>query len=202
MKNNQTNQEVSENLPPQLSHGGHEVFDVHEVLSAVVGFLDQYKMYETHMKDKELLDLLSRHHSYMTDVYNTLVEAFQTGKKPATPMNVYNMTENNNVIYGLSSTTPVTPIGTVNEVSDKSLSSYMLGQTKALASLMAMTALEMTNPVVRRVVADSVPNVIEMSYEVFLYQNKNGYYQVPQLQEQDLTKMTEAYGSVKKEKLN
>ena len=71
-------------------------------------------------------------------------------------------------------------------LSDQGLSAYMLGNTKSLATLLAMTALEMTNPVLRRVIADSVPNFIELSYEIFLYQNKHRYYQVPQLMEQDM----------------
>ena len=59
-----------------------------------------------------------------------------------------------------------------------------------------MTALEMTNPVLRRVIADSVPNFIELSYEIFLYQNKHRYYQVPQLMEQDMNVMLTSYSKV------
>ena len=72
----------------------------------------------------------------------------------------------------------------------------MLGNTKSLATLLAMTALEMTNPVLRRVIADSVPNFIELSYEIFLYQNKHRYYQVPQLMEQDMNVMLTSYSKV------
>ncbi len=56
-----------------------------------------------------------------------------------------------------------------------------------------MAAAECTNPVVRRVLADSIPNHIEMAYELFLYQNKKGYYQVAQFSEQDMVKMLTAY---------
>jgi spore coat protein CotF len=56
-----------------------------------------------------------------------------------------------------------------------------------------MAALETTNPVVRRVLADSVPNCIEMAYELSSYQNKNHYYQVPQLSQQDMNQMQNAF---------
>ncbi|RNA70196.1 spore coat protein [Alteribacter keqinensis] len=202
MENKQTSQKVSEEMPPPFSHGGHELFDVHEVLSAVVALLDQYKLYENQIKDTALTDILNRQSQYMTQLYNTMLEAFQTGEKPSTSTQVYKMTESNNVIYGLSLGKPVSPIQSASDVTDQSLSSYMLGQTKSLASLMAMTALEMTNPVIRRIIADSVPNVIEMSYEIFLYQNKHGYYQVPQLKNEDMRGLLEAYSPVNKKPLN
>ncbi|WP_338036901.1 spore coat protein [Metabacillus litoralis] len=56
-----------------------------------------------------------------------------------------------------------------------------------------MAACEITNPVLRGVVAESVPNFIEMAHEIFLYQNKHNYYQVPQLQQQDMNQMLNAY---------
>jgi spore coat protein CotF len=56
-----------------------------------------------------------------------------------------------------------------------------------------MAALETTNAVVRRVLADSVPNFIEMAYEISLYQNKHHYYQVPQLAQQDMQQMANAF---------
>ena len=58
---------------------------------------------------------------------------------------------------------------------------------------MTTAALETTNPVVRRVVADSIPNCIEMGYELSIYQNKHGYYQVPQYSQQDMQAMLNAY---------
>ena len=47
-------------VPTQMNHGGHEVFDVHEVLSGSVGTMDQYMMLRQYVKDPELLDILDR----------------------------------------------------------------------------------------------------------------------------------------------
>ena len=58
-----------------------------------------------------------------------------------------------------------------------------------------MTAMEVTNPVLRRLFADSIPNLIEMAYEIFLYQNKNQYYQVPQLKEEDMQIIMNSYAA-------
>lgn len=59
-----------------------------------------------------------------------------------------------------------------------------------------MSALEATNPVLRRIFADSVPNVVEMAYEIYLYQNKHQYYQVPQYQQQDMQAIINSFAPV------
>lgn len=135
-------------------------------------------------------------------MYNTIVESFSTGQKPSESTHVYNMNQTHDVVYGIKPTQPKKPNQSVSDLADNGLSAYMLGQTKGLASLFSMTALEMTNPVLRRVIADSVPNFIEMSYEIFLYQNKHAYYQVPQLSMQDMNTMLQSYVTVPEQQGN
>lgn len=200
---NQTNpmgNQIPTNVPinqtMSKNHGGHELFDAHEVLAGLITMLDQYQMYDQYIKDPELKSILQRQTVFVTQTYNTIVESFQTGQDPTVPTQQYKMAQNNNVVYGIKPGQPKKPNQSINELSDKGLSAYMLGNTKSLATLLSMTALEMTNPVLRRVIADSVPNFIELSYEIFLYQNKHGYYQVPQLMEQDMTQMLSSYAKV------
>lgn len=179
------------------NHGGHELYDAHEVIAGIISMLDQYQMYDQHTKDPELKDILHRQSVFVTQMYNTIVESFNTGQKPTVSTQVYNMTQNHDqVVYGIKPSQPKKPNTSVQDLADNGLSAYMLGHTKGLATLLAMTALEMTNPVLRRVIADSVPNFIEMSYEIFLYQNKHGYYQVPQLNMQDMNVMLQSYTTV------
>ncbi|MCD5323163.1 MULTISPECIES: spore coat protein [Pontibacillus] len=180
-------------MAPSTNHGGHELFDAHEVIASVISLMDQYQMYEQHIQDQKLKDILNRQYAFIETMYNTIVESFSTGNKPSVSTQVYKMEEDHTTVYGLNQGEPKKPNQSVQELSDKGLSAYMLGQTKSLATLFSMTALEMTNPVLRRVIADSVPNLIEMSYEIFLYQNKHGYYQVPQLNPQDMNQMLQSY---------
>ncbi|WP_456274814.1 spore coat protein [Bacillus sp. AK031] len=195
--NNQPNPQqvpnAAPNQTPNKNHGGHELFDAHEVIAGIISMLDQYQMYDQYIKDPELKDILHRQSTFVTQTYNTMVNSFSTGHDPQVPTQQYKMNQNNNTVYGVKPGQPKKPNQSVNELSDQGLSAYMLGNTKSLSTLLAMTALEMTNPVLRRVVADSVPNFIEMSYEIFLYQNKHGYYQVPQLKEQDMNLMLKSY---------
>ncbi|WP_257140958.1 spore coat protein [Bacillus sp. AFS015802] len=194
-------------MPPNMmntqskDHGGHELFDAHEVIAGVISMLDQYQMYDQHIQDPELKDILKRQTSFVTTMYNSIVGSFSSGHDPQVPTQQYKMTQNHTTTYGIKPGAPKKPNQSVSELSDKGLSAYMLGQTKSLSTLLAMTALEMTNPVLRRVVADSVPNFIEMSYEIFLYQNKHGYYQVPQLNEQDMNLMLQSYTTAPQQNL-
>ncbi|BCB05571.1 spore coat protein [Bacillus sp. KH172YL63] len=202
LNQNQPNGAPGTQPPPDMmtatsrDHGGHELYDAHEVIAGIISLLDQYQMYNQYIQDPELKDISMRQSAFVTTMYNSIVESFSTGHDPKVPTQTYCMTQDHTTTYGIKPGPPKKPNASVSELSDKGLSAYMLGQTKSLASLLAMTALEMTNPVLRRVVADSVPNFIEMSYEIFLYQNKHGYYQVPQLNAQDMNLMLQSYTPV------
>ncbi|MCZ0871687.1 spore coat protein [Peribacillus sp. AS_2] len=180
-------------IPPQLNHGGHEVFDVHEVLSGAIGTLNTYTLLRQHVQDQELLDILDRQYQFIQDEYNISLECFQTGQDPSKRTESYKMNQGNDFIYGLTPTQPKKPLQSVSEITDECISGLMLAAVKSAASMKAMAALEITNPVVRRVFADSVPNCIEMAYEISIYQNKHHYYQVPQLAQQDMQQMMNSY---------
>ncbi|MDF1996737.1 spore coat protein [Peribacillus frigoritolerans] len=180
-------------IPPQMNHGGHEVFDVHEVLSGAIGTLNTYTLLRQHIQDQELLDILDRQYQFIQDEYNISLECFQTGQDPSKPTQSYKMNQGNDFIYGLTPTQPKKPLQSVSEITDECISGLMLAAVKSAASMKAMAALEITNPVVRRVFADSVPNCIEMAYEISIYQNKHHYYQVPQLAQQDMQQMMNSY---------
>lgn len=180
-------------VPPQMNHGGHEVFDVHEVLSGSIGTMNQYMMLRPHVKDQELQNILDRQYQFMQDEYNTTLECFQSGQDPSKPTQSYKMTQGNDFVYGLTPTQPKKPMQSMAEISDEFISSCMLAACKSGASHKTMAALETTNPVVRRVLADSVPNCVEMAYELSIYQNKNHYYQVPQLTQQDTQQILNSF---------
>lgn len=181
------------NVSQLANHGGHELFDVHEILSGVIDTLNQYVLLRQHVKDPELLDILDRQYTFIQDEYNTTVECFQTGKDPSKPTQSYKMNQNNDFQYGLKASQPKKPIVSLSEITDEHISSCILGSLKSGASIRAMATLEVTNPVVRRVLADSIPNCIEMAYEISIYQNKHEYYQVPQLEQQDMNIMLSSY---------
>lgn len=194
MQTAQMNQPTT--LHGKQNHGGHEIFDTHEILAGMISVMDQYQIFEQHMQDQELKTIAQNQCDFLKQTYNTMVEAFKTGQDPSQPTKQYNMQQSNDVVYGITPSQPKKPNTSVSEVNEQGLSAYMLSQVKGMASMCAMSACEITNPVLRRVVADTVPNLIEMSYEIFLYQNKHHYYQVPQLQPADQAAMMQSYDTV------
>jgi spore coat protein CotF len=183
-------------MDSSMNHGGHEMFDSHELLAGFINVLDQYVLYNGFIQDQELKQILVRQYEFITDLYNISVEAFSTGSNPSHPTHPYLMNQSNDVVYGMQQTAPKKPMTNINEIKDAGISAYMLGQIKGMASCLTMASFEITNPVLRRVMADSVPNFIEMGYEIFLYQNKKHYYQVPQLAQQDMKQMLNSFDSV------
>jgi spore coat protein CotF len=182
--------------PVNLNRGAHELFDTHEVLSGMIGTLNNYLMFEQHIKDPELMDILHRQRQFITDQYNITVECFKAGDDPSHPTATYQMNQSNEVLFGLTPSQPRKPNQDISQLGDRCISSLMMTCMKNDASCMTMAAAESTNPVVRRVLADSIPNYLEMAYEIFLYQNKKGYYQVPQLNDQDMIQMMNSYAPI------
>lgn len=181
-------------MSPVMNHGGHEMFDSHEILSGMISLLDQYVIFDQFIQDQELRQILHHQHRFITDLYNITVEAFSTGRDPSHPTQPYKMHQNNQVVYGIQKQgAPKKPVQSIQEINDQGISAYMLGLVKSMASLLSMTSLEITNPVLRRMMADSVPNFIEMAYELFLYENKRQFYQVPQLAQQDMIQMLQSF---------
>lgn len=184
-------------VPPHLNHGAHEMADVREVLTGTLTALNTYMMLNQHIKDQELKDILNRQYQYITKEYNAAVESFKSGQNPSSPVESYKMTQGNDFIYGLKpSGSPMKPLASPSDMTDQEASSAMLNALKGSAGMKTKAALETTNPVVRRVIADSIPNCIEMAYEISLYQNKHHYYQVPQLPEQDAQQILNSFATV------
>lgn len=189
-------------MTSDTSFGGHDILDAHEVIGSMIDFLDHCKLYESHIQDPQLKDIQQRQYNFLTELYNTVIDTFQSGKDPSKATHSYKMTQSNDVIYGMTQGQPKKPAQNVNELDDECISSFMMGHTKALASSLTMAAFEVSNPVLRRIFADSVPNLIEMGYELFLYQNKNGYYQVPQLESSHMSILQQSYTHASQPPLN
>jgi spore coat protein CotF len=188
-----TNMQPTNIMPTQVNRGGHELFDAHEVMSCLIGTLNQYLMFEQHIKDPELMDILNRQRQFITDQYNITVQSYKTGQDPTHPTSSYKMNQSNDYTLGTSPSQPSKPNQDISQLGDKCISSLMMAGAKSNASAMTKAAAEMANPVLRRILADSIPNHLEMAYEIFLYQNKKGYYQVAQLKDQDAQNMLNSY---------
>ena len=188
------NQSFTQNGQPiSMNHGGHEVLDMHETLNGIIGVLNMSVLFRPQVQDPELLSIIDRQYAFSLDTYNIIVESFKTGHDPSHPTGRYQMNTGNDFKYGLEPGQPKKPIQQASEINDEMISGFLLSGHKAGAKSLVTTALEATNPVLRRVLADSVPNCLEMAYELSIYQNKHGYYQVPQLSSTDMKEILTSF---------
>lgn len=182
----QTGDIAQNNMASRVTNGGHELLDADEAIGTVISALEQFVLYEQHAQDQELLAIIQKQKAYISQMYNTIIDTLQSGHDPQTPTQTYQMANVSNVTYGLQPAQPKSPAQTVSEINDECISTYMMNNVKLIATSFTTTALETTNPVLRRIFADSIPNVIELGYEIFLYQNRNGYYDVALLEQQEM----------------
>ncbi|MBD1371061.1 spore coat protein [Hazenella sp. IB182357] len=180
-------------VPAHLNHGAHEIEDIQEVLSSCINCMDQYTLYKQHCQSPELRDIIERQYQAVQQEYNTLLDCFSTGQDPQVPTQAYNMQQENNVTFGMQSTAPHQPCQDASQFGDQQIAAGMLDLQKSRSLLQAGAACEVTNPVVRRVLSASIPNSVEMAYEIFLYQNQNGFYCVPQFTQEQSTQLIQSF---------
>lgn len=189
----QEGQIAKSGMASRQTNGGHELLDADEAIGTVISCLEQFVLYEQQAKDQELLSIIQRQKAYLSQVYNTVIDTLKTGLDPKTPTQTYNIETMSDITYGMKPSQAKSPAQTVNEITDECLSTFIMNNLKLIATSFTTTALETTNPVLRRVFADSIPNIIELAYEIFLYQNRKGYYEVALLQEQEMQMIKNGY---------
>lgn len=193
MQNEQQTYTESNHMGNEQKHAAHSLLEANGAVGTVINSIEQSLLYEKNIQDQQLLQIAQKQRTYLQGLYNTIVETMKTGQDPTVPTQTYNMGESTNAVYGMQPSAPKSPATSVQEINDECISSFLLAQLKTLSTGFTTTALESTNPVLRRIFADSIPNIIEMGYEVFLYQNKKHYYQLPQLQPMDVETLKNSF---------
>lgn len=164
-------------------HGALEVLVSRDVLGGMVDTLNQFLVLKSTVTCQELLAIIESQTKFLKEEYNLIVQTVKTGQQPKKHTDRYEIAKMSEFKYGLDmNAQPKKPFTNLSEVSEGWIAGRMLGALKSCVSVKMIGAIEATNPILRRVIADSIPNDIEMAYEIALYMNKKGFYQVPQLQ--------------------
>ncbi len=96
-------------IPPQLNHGGHEVFDVHEVLSGAIGTLNTYTLCVSMSKIRNYSTfwIVNISSSKMNIIFHW--SASKRARILLNRLESYKMNQGNDFIYGLTPTQPKKP---------------------------------------------------------------------------------------------
>ncbi|MDQ0230027.1 spore coat protein [Metabacillus malikii] len=159
--------------------GAHEMLECHEVLMCAINGINQFQLYQPYCQDEELKNILQNQLSFITNEYNTLVNALKQR------MNIGTLPEvktNSNFTpqYGLNAQAVAEiPNASVNQMNDRDVSASMLGFHKSSGIMKMHAALECTDVHIREMLIQSAKNCADQAYEIWSYMNKQGYYQVP-----------------------
>lgn len=157
--------------------GAHEVMEIHEVLNDTIDGINQFQLYQPHVKDSELQNILERQLHFMKQEYNNIVQTISHHQvNRAVP---YRTPKDFSPNYGLKNPSSQSPNHSVNELDDRDISSGMMGCHKASAALRMAASLECADPTIRRMLQQGAVNCSEQAYEIWQYMNQKGYYQVP-----------------------
>lgn len=162
--------------------GAHELLMTHEVLTDSLDGINQFELYRPHIRDQKLMQILDSQINHMYNSYQNLVNYLHhQGGSAAVP---YRVPRASSVKYGLRQPSPIEPNTDLNQMDDRDVASGMMGCAKASAAVCTTAALECADPALREMITNCTVSSINQAYELFLYMNQQGMYQVPTLAEQ------------------
>src|SRR5699024_5361140 len=141
-QNQQPQTGLGTNTPPQMQFGGHELMEVHEAIGTVTATLEHYVLYDQYIQDQELKEIVERQRTFVTQMYNTILDTLKSGKDPAAPTQTNEKQENNLITISLTPSAPKTPITSASQNHEQCTSSRILRQVQGIASHFTPTALE------------------------------------------------------------
>lgn len=175
----------------QQKFGAHELMEAHEVLESIINGINHYQLYQPHVSDARLAQILDRQLQHMLREYDNLV-SYLTNQGGINPT-IYKGRVMNQTKYGLRNPAPQSPNQSPQMLDDRDIASGMLCCTKASALLKISAALECADPQLRQIMIQGAVSCTEKAYEIFQYMNEKGYYQVPTLNPNTQQTMANTY---------
>lgn len=189
MKVYRTEQQVQ--TPGFRNFGAHEFLGITEALQSKATVVETLAALSRQTKDAELENIMRRHAQSILDHYNIGVNLLKgqvgtTGMWMPTPT----VTEPQ---LGLNNPTYPAPNLNAQDFSEKTLAGTVLQLYKYHALAWLQIALECSNPQFRSYLMEGTLLSDRMAYDMFIYMNQKGFYQVPQLPSNMAQTITNAY---------
>ncbi|MCM3789049.1 spore coat protein [Domibacillus indicus] len=165
-----------------MPFGAHETLEVHEILLEKVNMITHFNLYLQEAQNPELRDLIMRHRQEEIRSYDEIVAYTHdyNAAAPVPPMTNVKGVSPQNIQYGLNNPPQVEP-RTGAALGDTEIASAVLCAHKNAAKNGMWAALETADPNLRRMLLNSAANCANQAYEVFLFMNKQGTYQIPKM---------------------
>jgi spore coat protein CotF len=166
----------------KMPYGAHETMEVHEILLEKVNMITHFNIYLSQAQNRELLDMIVRHQQEEIRSYNEIVAYTHdyNAFSPVPPLTDIKGVSPQHIKYGLNNPPQLGPQADTR-LSDAEVASAMLCCHKNAARNGMWATLETADPNLRRMLLNSAATCANQAYEVFLFMNRNGLYQIPQM---------------------
>ena len=177
-----------------MKFGAHEVLEVSEILSEKMNMINHMALYEQEAQDEQLRAMIRRHMDTAIRSYDVMVAythdySARQGIQPPYPQPNAQLEQ---LKYGLRHPQSVAPQRT-GRFNDDMISAALLALHKSSAACHIQRGLEVTDPSLRQMFANGAVTCFNQAYEVFLWMNQRGVYQVPTMQDHTAKTMLHAY---------
>ncbi|HYF92334.1 MAG TPA: spore coat protein [Symbiobacteriaceae bacterium] len=177
-----------------MQFGAHEAMETHEILMEKINTISHYALYARATQTPQLREMITRHLQEAIRSYNEVV-SLTRGNTRFTPIsptaNIGDMNRQQ-VQYGLHNPQQMAPQAD-SVLSDVEIVTAMLLSHKNGAKSAMWASLECADPNLRRALLNSAVACNNHAYEVFLFMNQQGIYQVPTLNRQTADTLLHTY---------
>ncbi|MDB4866482.1 MAG: spore coat protein [Cohnella sp.] len=163
-----------------MPFGAHETMETHEILSEKINCITHFNLYAKETNNPQLRDMIVRHQQEEILSYNQMVAYTHDyiPFRPIPPNTDIQGIRPQNIQYGLNNPPQFAPHSDAS-FSDMDIAMAMLWCHKNGARNATWASLEAADPNLRRMLMNSAATCANQAYEVFLFMNQQGAYQVP-----------------------
>ncbi|MFS1511953.1 spore coat protein [Chengkuizengella sp. SCS-71B] len=167
-----------------MPFGAHETMEVHEILNGSINMINHFSLYASQCQDHNLRQMIHNHIQTAVEGYDQLVaytHDYNAANRSMQPYSQPNI-QPQQVRYGLHQPQSHVP-QTQGQLNDQQIIAGMLCLHKGSAKNHIAASLECADPNVREMLIHGAVNCANQAYEVFLFMNQQGYYQVPTMED-------------------
>lgn len=166
-----------------MPFGAHETMEVHEVLNEKINLINHFSLYEQSCQNQQLKQMINNHLQTAFQAYDQLV-GYTHNYAQGNENQAYGMpnVQYQQIQYGLDNPQSQMP-QTQGAFNDQQIASAMLSWHKNSAINHMRGSLECADPNVRQMLINGSITCANQAYEVFVYMNQQGLYQVPTMQD-------------------
>jgi spore coat protein CotF len=180
-----------------MPFGAHETMEVHEVLNEKINLINHFALYSQQTQNEQLRQMMERHMQSTIQSYDQLVSYthdYASGQQRRQAQGMLNV-QPQSIQYGLRNPPQQSP-QMQGQLNDQQIAFALLLCDKNSAKNEMQAALECADPNVREMLLSSANTCANEAYEVFLFLNQQGQYQVPTMKDNTAKTFLHSYQPV------